>query len=215
MNKMKKLVAALLVATMVLALVGSALASGDLYEGACVRFTKNAVAYKHKHGSATKTIVSKGSRAVIYRLSGDWAEVFVDFEGNTLWFKTDCLKEDNSGKYIKEIGECLYIYVTYAQGGVGKSSELITWDDNDSIDELDFNNWRISSDSYKHVKATASVWLHKESSLKKNYGTALHKNDKVKYRRKWGWDTRFVKFYGVRYKGKNLWVSSRYSKLVH
>ena len=58
------------------------------------------------------------------------------------------------------------------------------------------------------------MWLHKESSLKKNYGVALHKGDKVTYRRKWGIDSRFIVFYGVKYKGKCLWVSSRYSKLV-
>jgi len=97
---------------------------------------------------------------------------------------------------------------------VGKSVELLTFDDEDSTDEMDFDDLRISADCYKHVKATASVWLHKESSLKKNYGAALHKGDKVTYRRKWGIDSRFVVFYGVRYNGKCLWVSSRYSKLV-
>ncbi len=214
MSKMKKLVAALLVLTMVLALAGSAMAGCKIEEGNCVKFTKNTVAYDHKGGKPTNTIVRKGSYAIVDCVKGDWVRLVLDYVGVTRWFKTDNLVVTTKGKYVKELGEELYIYVTYSQGGVGKSSELITFDDEDQIDELDFNNLRLSPDCYKHVKATASVWLHKESSLKKNYGVALHKGDKVTYRRKWGWDTRFIIFYGVKYKGKCLWVSSRYSKLV-
>ena len=214
MSKMKKLVAALLVLTMVLALVGSAMADCKFKEGACVKFTKNTVAYNHKGGKATSTIVRKGSVAVVNRVSGNWVELILDYSGITRWFKTDNLVVTTKGKYVPVVGEELYIYVTYSQGGVGKSVELLTFDDEDSTDELDYNDLRISADCYKHVKATASVWLHKESSLKKNYGVALHKGDKVTYRRKWGIDSRFIVFYGVKYKGKCLWVSSRYSKLV-
>ena len=214
MSRMKKLVAALLVLTMTLALMGSAMAGCKFQEGACVKFTKNTVAYNHKGGKATSTIVRKGSLAIIDCVSGDWVKLILDYTGITRWFKTDNLVVTTKGKYVDEIGEELFIYVTYSQGGVGKSVELITFDDDDPIDENDLNNWRISADCYKRVKATASVWLHKESSLKKNYGVALHNGDKVTYRRKWGMDSRFIKFYGVRYKGKCLWVSSRYSKLV-
>lgn len=214
MSKMKKLVAALLVLTMVLALVGSAMAECKFEIGDCVRFTKNTVAYNHRGGKATSTIVRKGSLAVISRVCDNWVELVLDYTGNTRWFKTDNLKVTTKGKYVPEVGETLYIYVTYAQGGVGKSIELMTFDDADPKEENDINNWRISADCYKHVEAKASVWLHKESSLNKNYGAALHKGDKVTYRRKWGMDSRFVKFYGVRYKGKCLWVSSRYSELV-
>jgi len=214
MSKMKKVVAALLVLTMVLALVGSAMADCKFQEGTCVKFTKNTVAYKHKCGKATSTIVRKGSLAIVNRVSGDWVELILDYTGITRWFKTDNLVVAKKGKYVPVVGEDLYIYVTYAQGGVGKSVELITFDDDDPTEEYDINNLRISADCYKHVKATASVWLHKESSLKKNYGAALHKDQKVTYRRKWGIDSRFIVFYGVRYKGKCLWVSSRYSKLV-
>lgn len=214
MSKMKKLVAALLVLTMVLALVGSAMADSEFQTGACVKFTKNTAAYNHKGGKATSTIVRKGSLAIINRVSGKWVELILDYTGVTRWFKTDNLVVTTKGKYVPEVDEELYIYVTYSQGGVGKSVELLTFDDADPEDELDINNYPISPDSYKHVKAKASVWLHKESSLKRNYGVALHKGDKVTYRRKWGLDSRFIKFYGVRYKGKALWVSSRYSKLV-
>ena len=117
---------------------------------------------------------------------------------------------------IPKLGIYLPVYVMYSQGGVGLSytDKALVLDDADPVDETDWNNYRISPDCMKHVKATASVWMHKESSLKKNYGRALHKGDKVTYRRKWGIDTREIIFYGVKYKGKCLWVSSAYSKLV-
>jgi hypothetical protein len=56
--------------------------------------------------------------------------------------------------------------------------------------------------------------MHKTASLKDNYGKALHKNDVVTYRRIYGADTRGQIFFGIRYKGHCLWVSSKYSKLV-
>ena len=215
MSKMKKLVAALLVLTMVLALAGSAMASCKFKVGDCVKFTKNTTAYEHKGGKATSTIVRKGSYALVKCVSGNWVELYLDAldEEKTRWFKTDNLVVDNKGKKIGE-DVYFYIYVVYSQGGVGMSSELYVFDDNDPVNEDDFDNFRISDDCYKHVKATAKVWLHKESSLKKNYGVALHNGDKVSYRRKWGYDSRFMIFYGVKYKGKCLWVSSNYSKLV-
>ena len=65
-----------------------------------------------------------------------------------------------------------------------------------------------------HVKATASVWLHRTYGLSKNYGKALKKGQKVKYLHMIGIDKRGVAFYKVRYEGKCLWVSSKYSKRV-
>ena len=215
MKNMKKLVAALLVLTMVLALAGSAMAACKIKVGDCVKFTKNTVAYKHKGGKPTNTIVRKGSYAVVKRACDGWVELYLDIvdDSITRWFKTDNLKVDTEWK---DMGDDIFfpIYVVYSNGGVGNSSELLIMKDDDADDELDELHYRISPDCYKHVKATSTVWLHKESSLKKNYGVALHKNDKVKYRRVYGFDSRFVTFYGVKYKGKCLWVSSEYSKLV-
>lgn len=215
MKNVKKLIAALLVLTMVLALASTAMADCKIKVGDCVKFTKNTVAYKCKGGKPSSTVVRKGSYALVKRVCGDWVELYLNIldETVTRWFKTDNLKVSATGK---KIGPDTYlnIYVVYSEGGVGKSAELMTFDDKDPTDELDFDDYRISPDCYKHVKATGKVWLHKESSLKKNYGVALHKDEKVKYRRKWGYDTRLVIFYGVKYKGKCLWVSSEYSKLV-
>ena len=214
MKNMKKLAAALLVLTLVLAMTSTAFAACKWEKYQIVKFTKNAVAYRTCGGKATSTIVRKGSYAQIKRVSGSWVELYLKpfAECPTRWFKKSDLKLVATGKMIDDLE--LPVYVVYAQGGVGKSDELLTFNDADAVDEADWDNLRLSPDCMKHVKATGSVWLHKQASLKKNYGVALHKGDKVSYRRKWGFDDRFVIFYGVKYKGKCLWVSSNYSKLV-
>ena len=195
MNKMKKLIAALLVMTMVLALAGNAMASCRIKAGDCVRFTKNTTAYNHRGGRATNTIVRKGSYALVKRVCNDWVELYLDPLDSciTRWFKTDNLVVDSKGKKIAD-DTYFYIYVIYSRGGVGKSSELYVFEDADSVDENDTDNVRISPDCYQHVKATAKVWLHKESSLKRSYGVARHKGEVVSYRRKWGYDSRFMIF---------------------
>lgn len=215
MNNLKKLIAALLVLTMVLALTGSAMAACKFKEWDCVKFTKNSTAYKTKGGKATDTIVRKGSCALVKQVCGNWAELYLDYDFElTRWFKAGNLKLAQ-GKKLHEA--LLPIYVIYSQGGTGMSSKIedFVWQDQDEPDdELDFLCYRISPDCMKHVKAKASTWLHKEPSLKKNYGKALHKGDKVAYRRVYSFDSRFVMFYGVKYKGKCLWVSEGYTKLV-
>ena len=119
MNKMKKLIAALLVMTMVLALAGTAMASCKIKEGDCVRFTKNTTAYNHKGGKATSTIVRKGSYALVKRVCNDWVELYLDALDSsvTRWFKTDNLVVDNIGKKIAD-DTYFYIYVIYSQGGL-------------------------------------------------------------------------------------------------
>jgi len=219
MRNMKKLVAALLVLTMVLALAGSAMADCKFKFGQGVKFTKNAVAYRCKNGKATSTIVKKGSVSIVNRVSGNWVELLLDVSNLKLtrWFKTDALKAYSGKGHIVKFMDIEFpvpIFITYSKGGVGKSDKLVTFDDKDAEDEFDFDNARISPDCYKHVKAKASVWLHRENSLKKNYGRALRKGDKVTYNRRYGFDSRYVVFFSVKYKGKCLWVSSRYTELV-
>jgi hypothetical protein len=215
MNKMKKLIAALLVMTMVLALAGTAMASCRIKAGDCVRFTKNTTAYNHRGGRATNTIVRKGSYALVKRVCNDWVELYLDPLDSciTRWFKTDNLVVDSKGKKIAD-DTYFYIYVIYSRGGVGKSSELYVFEDADSVDENDTDNVRISPDCYQHVKATAKVWLHYTPSLSDSFGKALRKDQKVNYRRRYSFDDRGVMFYGVWKSGKCLWVSSLYTKLV-
>ena len=122
MNNMKKLVAAMLVLTMVLALTATAVAECKFDQYDCVRFTKNTVAYNHKNGKATDTVVNKGSYAMVECVSGNWVKLWLDLEGNVKrWFKTDNLTHGGEGKYIAEFGMYLPVYVTYSRGGVGKS----------------------------------------------------------------------------------------------
>ncbi len=177
---MKKLVAALLVLTMVLALTGSAMAGCKFSIHQYVKFNKNAYAYTEpKNSKKTNdpaTIISKGSIGCVEGVSGDW--------------------------------------VRFSNGGVGLSKPLYRDAAGNFVYFKDEGAYRISDNCYKHVKATAKVWLHYTPSLSNSYGKALVKDQKVKYRRAWSLDERLVPFYGVRYNGKCLWVSSLYTKLV-
>ena len=209
---MKKIIAALLVLTMVLALTGSALAD-HLCAGDYVKFKKNAYAYSEPKSSKKiddpYIIVSKGSYAKVIAKKGDY--VFLQLTpgyysedlGNTYevesglwawgyWFKTSDLSECKT-----EI-----ILVRFSNGGNGKSKPT-----GDIVEDT----VNVCKD---HVKADAKVWMHKTPSLSNSYGRALHKGDKVKYRHLLGTDTRGVVFYGIRYKGKCLWVSCLYTHLV-
>jgi len=217
---MKKLVAALLVLTMVLALTGSAFAE-SICVGDYVKFTKNGYAYSepksYKKVSDPEVIVRKGSFAKAIAKKGDY--VFLQLTpgyltedlGNTYevdtglyawgyWFKKgvlDTIKKD-AHKYIS---------VVFANGGNGKSKLAYENVPDAGLTEL--------NPCYKkHVKATAKVWMHYHASLSSSYGKALHNGDKVTYRRVYGYDTRGQRFWGIKYKGKCLYVSDAYSDVV-
>jgi len=255
MKTMKKLVAALLVLTMVLAMTGvSAMAACK--KGAYVKFIKNAYAYTDaKSSKKTSICVRKGSFAYCLDTKKGYALVMltpayddeaeealgklgnkcVDLEYEeeiieglhtwAYWFKTstlDTIKEDKHK----------YIDVTFSNKGVGKSQafknddgEILVY--NDEGDDFDAAEWfigeligeetentRITPDCMKHIKVDSKVWLHKNPCLSANYGKALKKGDKLTYRRKWSFDTRGTIFYGVKYKGKCLWISEKYSHAV-
>lgn len=202
---MKKIIAALLVLTMVLALTGTAMAGCKIKAGDYVKFTKNATAYTaprdSKKTSDPETIVSKGSIAFVVETKGDWVHLrlshFAVIDSYVVlgWFKSDAVKVSAPNKITGDV------LVRYSNGGNGYSKAIPGEIYRDYIDK-------------DHVQATAKVWLHKEPSLSKSYGKALKKDQKVRYRHLIGFDDRGVGFYGVRYEGKCLWVSSLYSKLV-
>jgi len=232
---MKKLIATLLVLTMVLALTGTvAMADCKFKAGDYVKFNKNTHLYDGHHDSdRTGTIVRKGSIACVIGTSGSkWVQLRLepiivngDVSGYILptdyqvkeyhvWVKADDLKKISLEKALTSLvwkgqdGTKYVIgyadtHVVFSENGNGNknSRELAAFKENTTPD-------------LKHVKATAKVWLRKSYSLHKSYGKALHKDDKVCYRHCFGVDTRLVAYYGVRYEGKNLWVSSEYSKLV-
>jgi len=217
---MKKLVAALLVLTMVLALTGAAMAE-SICVGDYVKFTKNGFAYSepksYKVVSDPEVIVRKGSTAYVIAKKGDY--VFLQLTpgflsedlGNTYevesglyawgyWFKKDVL--DTVKKESNKV-----ILVTFSNGGVTKSKVLL-----ENVPDSGEN--RITASCKKHVKATGKVWMHKTPSLSNNYGSALHKDDIVTYRRVWGMDTRGQVFWGIKYNGKCLYVSGAYTKVI-
>ena len=229
---MKKLVAALLVLTMVLALTGSAMAGCKFSIHQYVKFNKNAYAYTEpKNSKKTNdpaTIVSKGSIGCVEGVSGDWVLVRLAPYGTggnficpdygscwTGWFKAGDLKASTAA-IVKIQNEIVYegVLVRFSNGGVGLSKPQYR----DAAGKYgvfkDEGEYRISDNCYKHVKATSKVWLHRTPSLSNSYGKALKKDQKVKYRRVWSLDERWVPFFGVRYEGKCLWVSSLYTKLV-
>jgi len=206
---MKKLVAALLVLTMVLALTGTAFAACKFQVGDSVKFIKNTVAYSAPRDSKdTDTIVRKGSIAVVADTCGSkWVKLQLNYNdaSKTGWFKADDLKATKKVVTISFAGIPIVttpIYVIYSNAGVGGSSVLFT----NIVDDV--------TPCGRRVEAKAKVWMHYQPCLKKNYGRALHKGDRVKYRYMVGMDDRFVGFYGIRYKGKCLWVSSEYTKLT-
>lgn len=229
MKTMKKLVAALLVLTMVLALTGSAFAACKFVKGDYVKFTKNAYAYRVADKSKTTTVVRHGSYGQVLRVCGSWTLVrltpwiedtsddpFGNYEDPNdpdwwcwaAWFKTSLL----TGPCPKH----LYVDVTFSQGGVGLSLPVagsVHCDTGCWFSTL--KGWRISSDSKKHVKATkGSSWLHKTPSLSNNMGLAMSKGTTAKYLRKWGFDTRGVAFFKVKFRGKVGFVSEKYTKIV-
>jgi len=233
---MKKLIAALLVLTMVLALTGTvAMADCKFKAGDYVKFIKNANIYdNHRDSKRTSTIIRKGSTAcVIDTYGSNWIKLrldpfLLDTEFNVIawpegwnhpeskdgWFKVSDLKKVTLAKSIHPIdfraenGDIYRFgytdtYVVFSNNGNGNpGSQPLNW----WIDDV--------NPTKKHVKATAKVWLRKTYALQKSYGRALHKDDVVCYRHVIGLDTRGIWFYGVRYKGNKLWVSSEYSKLV-
>ena len=203
---MKKLVAALLVLTMVLALTGSAMAA-SICVGDYVKFTKNSYAYDAPHSdkrtSGPEVIVSKGSIGQVIAKKNGYYQIRLTPVQSNLTFKTAWFKKGDV-KLSKASAITGDVLVVFSNGGNGYSKP-----------DTYFGIVKDTVNTNKcHVKATAKVWMHYTPSLSNSYGKALHKDDKVKYRHVIGLDTRGVPFYGIRYSGKNLFVSSAYSKLV-
>ena len=220
MKTMKKLVAVLLVLTLALALTGTAMAACKFKEGDHLKFTKNTNVYSApRDRSKTDTIIHKGSWAKVICTSGSkWVKLQLNFmdKSKTGWFRIDNLKViSDPKKYWKDVNfknpeggviadfGTVDIYVTYSKLGKGMSSETAHY----YIDD-------VTPDCYDHVKADATVWMHKVAALQKKVVPALHKGDKVKYRFRVGIDNRGIWFYGIRRNGKDLWVSAQYSHLV-
>ena len=81
---MKKIVAALLVLTMVLALAGTAMASSCITAEMWVEFKKDTPAYTEpKSSKETTNLVQKGSTAWCDKVCGNYARVIVNDAADT------------------------------------------------------------------------------------------------------------------------------------
>ena len=206
---MKKFIVALLIIAL---LAGSAaVEAGSIRRGRYVKFKNKLMVYSEPDVSyETGTVVAGRSIGYVEDLKIDnsgheWALVRLSEygeEGNQ-----SSKKGRYWGGWVRSVGlsetGAKGVNVRYAQGGFG----------NGAYCHRPGDVYRDPS-CKNHVKATASVWLHRTYGLGQNYGKALKKGQKVKYRRLIGIDERGVKFYAVRYEGKCLWVSSKYTKLV-
>lgn len=171
---MKKIVSLILVLT--LALTCTAMAGCKYKVGQYVKFVKNANCYEKPKTSSKwddpETIIHKGSVARVIEVKGSWVAVrltpaakdsrggntyVIDEHGVKYYFWACWVKDSVLGTTTDD-----YVHVTFSNGGVGMSMPIV-----DAADEGEF---RISPDCYKHVKATAKVWMHKTPSLKNSYG---------------------------------------------
>ena len=238
MKTVKRTIAVLLVLTLVLALTGSAMASCKFKVNDFVKFVKNSNCYASPKASSKwddpETIIRKGSIAKVAGVEGSWVclqltpaytssklgNMYIEEDGVKYYFYACWVKED-----VLKVCKKDYIDVTFANGGICLSKQLtLTIDDEGAyvdrtniftvLDSINAGKTRLSPDCYEHVKANAKVWMHKTPSLSNSYGQALHNGDKVTYRRKWALDSRATIFYGIKYKGKCLWVSEKYTKIV-
>ena len=194
MKNMKKLVAALLVMTMVVALASTAFAACKIKKYMWVEFKCDSAAYDAaKSSKKTKSEVQKGSTAWCNKVCGKFARLVVnEAAGTTAWFKTCDLKEAD----VEET------YVVWAKGGKGMSTCL-----KNSIED---SPWK----AYKgwKVKVTGHTNLRKNPGMKFKSQGVVEKCDKLKSTGYVGWDDRGVMWFQVCKGGKKLWVSSNFIK---
>ena len=200
---MKKLVAALLVLTMVLAMCSVAFAAPQFTEddiGKRVKFKGSLSGYDKPLNSAkSKVIIRKGSVSQITDVKGDkWVKVAITFKlgedydsvpDKQLWFGQDKL----------ELTKQSWSDVVFAAGGSGNSEEI----------------WRskvFKSLVGKIVKTSGKVKLRKTASLAGKCQGVVKKGTKLKLTGIVGADSRGICFFQVKYNGKKYFVSAEYIK---
>lgn len=185
MKAMRRIVAVLLVAAMLL----SAAAMAETY----VKFRENARGYKKAGGKKTDVIIKKGSISFTEAddIDGKWAKIYVD-EDTSLWFETKFLKETDDED----------VRVMYVSGGGGRSA----YNDDEGI-----HSYKTGK---KYVYATGRCNIRKTPELDGKKIGSMKKGTKLRYLGKRGEDDRGVYWYKVRTEsGKTGWVSEVYTKL--
>ncbi len=193
MKNMKKIVAALLVLTMVLAFAGAALAESHLVNR-YVYLTKDSNAYTApKSSKKTESVASKDSVGYCVKVCGDYAKVLVNVADDTYcWFKKCNLK------VYKLEGPVL---VVWTKGGKGMSTcRKSTIDCDKSV-------------FHGKIKVIAHTNLRKNPGLKFKSQGVVEKCDKLKMTGRYGYDNRGVAWIEVCKDGKKLWVSSMFVEL--
>ncbi len=197
-----RLVAALLVLSLALAMAGAALAAPKFTKeqakrGQFVKFTGSMYGYnKHRSSSKSNIIVRKGSVGLLINVYGSkWGKVVItdgtmNMEGKekALWFNVD---------HLKAIGKNNYIHCYFGSGGSNLSMR---------------GEHSGKSDLLKgKIKITGKANLRKHYSLEgKSQGT-VKKGKKLTLTGRYGVDSRDVIFYQVKYKNKKLYVSQAYT----
>ena len=199
MKNMKKIVAALLVLTMVLALTGTAMAACKFKKGDYVKFCADKIGFTtHNTSKKSDVKIKAGSIAQVVCGCGDnWVKLKLTPTGKkVLWFKTDKLKKTEASELNEDGVVCIFI-----TGGTNQSKA------DEDLGEIEFK-----TTDYK-VKVTGDTWLRKTSSLACAKQEKVKKGAKLTYKGVVGFDNHGVAFYKVCYKGNIRWISEAFSKL--
>ena len=195
MKNIKKIVASLLVMTMVLALATTAFAYNEEAYSKMVEFKKSAWGYAkvtNNHGVTKKVCLRKGSIAKVVAKKGDWYKIEVpakkDGKFDVFWFNE---------KYTKN-SSMTYPYIIFSSGGSGRSHQLsITKTPNSDLKGI-------------KVKMTGKVNLRKGPCLEGKSKGIIKKNEKVRLTGRYGVDTRYVLFVEVKAKAGTGFISTEY-----
>lgn len=209
MKTMKKLLAALLVLTMVVALASTAFAYKEKEADKYVKFTGSAWGYdkvtnqhgKNNDGQSKGTIaLRKGSIAHVVGVKGKWLKIEVPTRGmkdvEFFWFNEKYTKATDSEE----------VKLIYSAGGSGRS----TPEGEEEEIAAKYKKVTVKSGRRTNIRKTASLAGKSLGVIGKGHGTKtvkLHK-DHMKVA-----DSRGIFFYHIMYKGKAAWVSSEYTTL--
>ena len=205
MKNMKKLIAALLVLSIALALTGTAFAKAKFTknqaaEGLFVKFNSNVYGYNdHRNSSKSKIIVRKNSVGLLVDTYGSkWAQVVVTDgamnamgKEKVLWFGVDSLE-------ALEDQESGFISCTFGAGGSGLSEQE--------------GVVKFKALKGKKITLTGKANLRKTGSLKGKSQGVVRKDQKLTCTGKVAYDSRLVVFFQVKYNGNKYYVSSEYVK---
>ena len=193
MKNMKKIVAALLVLTMVMALAGTAAMAASKWVGNYVVLTEDSNAYTAaKSSKKTASVAKEGSHGYCVDTCGKYAKVIVNgTDGTYAWFK----------KCNLEVVDNDTILFVWAKGGKGMSCCMKnTIDTNKAL-------------FHGKIKVTGHTNLRKNPGMKFKSQGVVEKCDKLKLTGRYGYDNRPVAWLEVCKDGKKLWVSTMFVEL--